>query len=412
MSLVNDASGEGGGFIADLSHDSGPIVVYGAHLRLTDLVLTALKRNGLRPVCITDGRRELAGGTVDGIPILTPEDMMARYHDARVLICPSNEFLSVWDFLWENGMSRLYDVLDLTSDMDLEEEGFSSRAAATMRIALETQRRMVESRRGGVAITQANFIVTEFCNLNCRYCCNLMPYITDKQHYPVDGILGAARRLESAVDSLVNVVLVGGEPFLYPDAHVLIREFDAMPKVERVSMFSNGGILPRAECLQALREAKKSHVIVSDYGPLSAKTRELGNLFDANEISHDIRHFTGDWRDMGGFAKRGRPAAAQRAVFRGCWTKNCSAILDGRLYRCPRAAFGARIGKVANPAADFIDLRDETQSIETLRKRIDKLVFGRDFIAACDFCDGMDVTKPPIDPAVQQPRGVMPDDME
>lgn len=400
----------GTGSIFDtLRRDGAPIVVYGAYLRLTDLVRLALRRNGFQPACLTDGRRELAGGNIDGMPILTPEDMLEKYRDAHIFICPSNEFWSVWDFLWENGATRLHNVEELTADIALDDPELSFRAKATLQLALETQKRMVDNRRGGVYLTQADFILTERCNLNCRHCCNLMPYIKDKKDYPAKEILVSARRLADASDRIINAVLVGGEPFLYRDLPLVANGLAAMDKVDRVSIYTNGAAMPSAESVSAMRNTDKVHVIVSDYGPLSTKVSALTALLAENGISHDIRRFTGDWRDMGGFAKRGRMAEDMRQVFRGCSTKNCTAIMGGVIRRCPRAAFGARLGFVPDPTGDKVNLLDETMKVDQLRENLRKLLFQRDTILACDYCDGQNVDSPPINPAEQQPWGVAPD---
>ena len=59
-------------------------------------------------------------------------------------------------------------------------------------------------------------------------------------------------------------------------------------------------------------------------------------------------------------------------------------FLDGRLYFCPRASFGSKLGMPDDPN-DFVDLRAENDR-ETLRRKIFELNQRR-YIAACNYCD-------------------------
>lgn len=392
-----------------LRREPAPIVVYGVNLRLTEVTLLALRENGFTPVCLTDGRRELAGTVVDGLPVLTPEDVFEKYHNAHVFICPSNAILSVRKYLLQNGMNRLYDVIELIKSIDFENPGLLRTVPAeTVRTALAAQRSMLTGGTGEVGINQATLIVTERCTLNCAACSNCMPYFSNPADYPVDQLVHAAERISQAVDFIGNLSISGGESFLYKELGSLIAELDDIDNITSIQVFTNGTLIPADDLIAQMARIKKLVVVGSNYGEHSWRIKELAAKLRANNIVYEERNFTGEWRDLGRFSKRGLNKAALKDIYLGCYGHTCNPILGNRLYRCCRSAFGTKLGFIPDYPSDYVVIDNSGTSILELREQIGSLLFRRNYLHGCDHCDGISVNNPPVEEALQQPRGTIP----
>lgn len=377
-----------------------PVVVYGAYSRLTEPTLFALREKGIEPLCLADGRLEVTGTRKEGLEILSPDQLVERYPDADVFICLPKEFWTVWDILAGRGMTRLHDVVDLLRDVEAPEEGMFGMSRALFVQARETHERLVSGRRGEVSLPYVNFVVTERCTLKCRACNELMPMFCQPRDYGVEALIRQGTRLLDALDVLVSATIVGGEPLLYRDLPVLIRELAKFPKIHLVDVVTNGTLLPDKPVLESMAECGKAHVVISDYGPVSKKVRELKETLTAYAIPHDSQRFT-EWIDLGGTEKRNRTRLESKAVFRNCLFKMCPTILDGKCHRCARAAFGYQLGHTPASPRDYINLDDAAASAEEIRRQVQRIFLQDHYPMACDYCDGGDVAAPSI-PAGEQ----------
>lgn len=396
---------ESGGIIALLRREPSPIVVYGVNLRLTEAVLLALRWHGFTPVCLTDGRRELAGGMIDGVPVLTPEEVFARYRDAHVFICPSNAILGVREYLAQNGMTRLHDAIELVNSLDYAAPGLLKTVPPeTVRTALAAQKSMLTEGTGEFAINQATLIVTERCTLNCVACSNCMPFFTRPADYSLEQLVHASQRLAGAVDFIGNLSVSGGESFLYKDLGKLLSRLDAIENITSLQVFTNGTLVPSEELVRLMREIRKLVVIGSNYGKHSRRIGELADVLRANGIAYEERHFSGEWRDLGDFSERGLGTDGLRELYLSCYGHTCNPILDGHLYRCCRSAFGTKLGFIPKYPGDFVDLVEPEMPLHKLRSKLYDLLFDTTYLRGCDHCDGISVNNPPIEEAIQQLR--------
>lgn len=389
-----------GKIIKEIRDSGAETVVYGANCQLTELTLHALERFGIKPACLADGRLEYDGREMHGLPVISPDKLVADHPGAHVFICLTREFWTVRDMLWERGKGNLHDVAALLAEVPISDPMFG-KTASFLVTARDTHARLVETRTGGVSLPFANFIVTERCSLNCRACNNSMPLIKHKLDYAADDLLLYARRITDALDVLVSGTIIGGEPFLYTELPRIIRGLSAFDKITKVEVVTNGTLIPREDIVEAMRGTPKVHVTISKYPTVKQRIPELTALLEDNGIPCDLGNYT-EWKDMGDMSNRGRNLTQMVEVFRNCTLKNCPSILGGKLYHCSRAAFGARLGFVPTAADEVVPLDDPTLSGEDIRERVRKVFFNRKTLAACNFCDGGDVASPAIIAALQQ----------
>lgn len=378
--------------------DGRPVILYGVDLQLSEVALCALRTLGIEPVACTDGRTPLVGSQWHGLPIQAPEAVPMRFNQPHVVICPSLEFWTVHDRLWNMGLENLVSAADVIAAVGVDRLELK-KSASTVRAAMQVQERHQASRQGGVFLPMVNLILTERCTLNCRYCSTLTPYITTKRDYAVADMVNWIERLSAAVDDVISFHLIGGEVFLHQDVGAVIEAAAGMDNFRRVSIVTNATLLPTPAALAAMRATPKAHVFISNYGALSRKLVALKTLLKENGIPVDEQP-QDDWRDMGGLERRGRDRDANRIVFRDCIGKNCGTLLAGKLHRCTRSAFASRTGHVMEFPDDSIDLTTDGQSA-AVREKIRSLFFQQDYLAVCDYCDGARIDTPKIRAAEQ-----------
>lgn len=385
--------------VAEAKRDFSTVVVYGANCQLTEITLHALRARGVEPAFLADGRLEYNGARRHGLEVLSPERLAAEHPDAVVFIALTREFWTVYDMLWEKGMTRLRDVAELLDAVEIDGPMFGQ-SASFLRTARDTHARLVATRRGQVSLPFVNFVLTERCSLNCRACNNLMPLVRDKRDYDKDKLLSYAGKLTDALDVLVSATIIGGEAFLYGGLPEIISGLSSFEKITKVEVVTNGTMIPREPALAAMAASPKVHVTISEYPGVRQKMAELTALFAERGIPCDIGNFT-EWRDMGGVSRRGRTAGEIRRVFRDCAFKNCPSIVDGKLYRCSRSAFGTRLGFIPPVPAEYIDLDNPDLAAADIREKVKRLFIDAKTLSACDYCDGGDVTAPSITAAEQ-----------
>lgn len=380
----------------------GRTVVYGARALLSEMTVRALEKLGIGPDCLADGRQDLLElGELNGLPVVGLEELAREYGDADIFICLTREYWTVRDILETKGFkaSRLHDVAGLLHGVRIAGDGMFGQSTRQLEQAVLSHKRLVETRRGRLSLPFVNMIVTERCSLNCADCNNLIPHIRDRRDYGAGALLEQMSRLMGGIDSLVVGSVIGGEPFLYPELAGLIRGLRRHDRIERLELVTNGTLIPRAELVDVLAR-NQVHVVISDYGPLSPVLRELRKIFEAGGVSHDVAAFN-DWYDMGNLAKRGRNDADLGITFTNCKFKYCPTLLGGKLYRCSRSAFGTRVGAIPPAAGEGIDLNDPGLDAEAVRRQVGDLFYGRDWLSACDYCDGGNIGGYTIPPAIQ-----------
>lgn len=379
--------------------DAEPVVVYGAGTLLSRATVAALRKHGVNPIAFADGRVEMDGTELAGLPVMSADSLAERHPSAHVFICLTREYGTVRDILSTKGMRNLHDVVQLLSDFPEhggEDDGLehlvTSHAGAVM------------SHGGGLAPPLVNLIVTEYCSLNCRDCCNLMPYVQDRKHFHPDELLRAAWALAEAVDILPRLRLIGGEPFVYPSLAQVIDGLAPMEKARNISLATNGTVMPSSETVRSMKAAGKVHVLINHYGVGPDCSRELCALLGDEGIAYTLDS-ANRWSDMGGREKRNRSASRLSEVYAKCTTKACAVVLAGKVYNCARSAFGTRVGWLDTPSDEEVDLFDCPGGVAEKRRRIRRLLFEKPFLSACDYCEGTRVDSPTIEPARQMARG-------
>lgn len=236
--------------------------------------------------------------------------------------------------------------------------------------------------RGTLYLYHVELPVTLKCSLKCAKCGFLMPYFQNPVDYPAKDLLLYMDKLFDCVDTIQIFRILGGEPFLYRDLEAVIRKALSSDKVKTVDIVTNGTIVPNDKILSAMKNPRLT-VQISDYGKYSRKKEELKAACDKAGVKCVIRGSKEKtWIDPGGLEYRGRTVKQMKKQMRHCGNI-CRNFHNGKLYYCPRASFGTKLG-IPDAERDYVDFTKGLNR-EELRKEIFELN-QRKYLIACNYC--------------------------
>ena len=378
-----------------------PLVIFGASI-VGELLLRICRREQLAVDCFCDNDTHKTGQALGGIEVLDAKTLRTKYEDAVFLISAA-DIGDVIDQLHHQGYSKWFAGGLLLGDVDLAEGELSAPAdfvEYTVGACITCHENYLNPDK--VFLRSVDVIVTERCSLKCRDCANLMQYYSQPRNCDTEELLRSIDALCRCVDQINEFRVIGGEPFMNKDWHVAVKRCLNEPKVKRVVIYTNGTIIPRDEHVEVLKNDKVL-VMATDYGALSKRIEGLIDMLAHHHIAY-YRLKAGRWSDCSRIARHGRDPERQKAIFRACCVHNLTTLSDGKLYRCPFAANADRLGAVPTFAGELVVLPhavEEPQDLAETRKRIRAFLLGKEYLEACDYCEGRSYGAPEIPPAVQ-----------
>lgn len=224
------------------------------------------------------------------------------------------------------------------------------------------------------------FVVTDYCNLNCRGCTHYSP-LAAKEFEPLDRLERNVARLGRISDGgskLGSVYLIGGETLLYP--HIV----EAMAVMRRhfphtaIFIFTNGLSLPRMsdEFWDAAR-LYDIEIAITRY-PIKFDYDEVERLCAGKGVKYRV---FGDRGNKGEFFRFGLDPHKQQNKYIShfkCYNRGCVSIVGDRIYPCSISACIGHLNKVAGNTfshveGDSLDI-DKVNDIKQIRRLRDKPV--------------------------------------
>jgi organic radical activating enzyme len=249
-----------------------------------------------------------------------------------------------------------------------------------------------------LVIPYLELCVTPRCTLRCRHCANLMQYYPSElsKDYPLEKLCASLENFIACVDSIISLRILGGEPLLHKGLPALLRYARGSGKVGRISVVTNGTLLPDDDTLLAMKETR-AVMYISNYGDHSRKLDTLCKLLGNEGICFQTETVL-TWR-LHGFSRYGYTVDEVRDVYTGCDVP-CKTLVNGELHICPRSAHGTALGVIEKRDADYVDIFSGNISE---RKRKIRALYDIDYVEACFFCKKND-DRIPI-PAGEQDHG-------
>lgn len=246
-------------------------------------------------------------------------------------------------------------------------------------------------------IASLDFVITNYCNLRCKFCSHAIPYC--KKHENFD-----AQQITQDLDKLLDVSYVsclgilGGEPFLHPKFYDVIRNISNLKnlnKIESIRIVTNAVLLPKDDLLKSLLNIPNVYVYISNYGE---KSKNMNNLIDkcnAFGIPLYVCPYESYWQDLGDFSySRNYTSLELENLFKFCGVASaCFQLINGKLYSCPRLPSLNEHELIPYNKSAFIDVRNTP--IEHLNSNLSDYLYNR--ILNCQFCDGVHKFSPIVE---------------
>ncbi len=200
--------------------------------------------------------------------------------------------------------------------------------------------------------------ICHICNLNCKGCCDFSNLRVDRGFYDFDRFTRDLLRMKELFWGIGKIRLMGGEPFLNPDAADYAEKCrEIFPDCD-LRIVSNGLLLPSVDLrtLQRLRDCGCS-VDISTYPPTAAKRKEIEEAAKragiAVNFSVPMKFFFRTILET--------PVDDPAPAFRNCVFTHCHMMSDGRLAPCSYAACISRLNRFYGtdfPENDYFDLAE------------------------------------------------------
>lgn len=393
-------------FIEAVSTTSRPVVVFGASA-IGKIVLDSLDILNVRPVCFCDNDVQKQRELFHGYEVVPFERLCAVHPDALVVIAAGRYFNEIRQQLSKAGLKKIFSDVDVITCIDFKKAPRSKLERIDWHLAkLGMLSKIMDLHRGSFHIPRLNVVVTSRCTLKCEHCSSLMPHYKTQSDFDTSKIISSLDKIFACTDLIYHVELLGGELFLNKDLPVIAKYLLNSGRILHVDVITNGTVLPTVKVLESIRHDSVS-VVINDYGKLSKKTGPLSDVLKRLGIDFRInRHWA--WADLGGFESRNLSESELTNLFAKCNFNSCAELLCGKLHRCPRSSHGTKTGLLPEYPDDFIDTLDPPTSDDIFKEILRAFFFDKNFIRACDHCDGNTGDSLTLTPAKQLTLGINP----
>jgi organic radical activating enzyme len=397
-------------------NNNSPLIIFGAGA-IGEMTYHACKEYGLEVVCFADDKMN---GILRGLDIVHTDELKKRYIDPVFLICSPN-IQDMTERLRDLGYTKWYscgvvlkgfEVRPVHCNTALHEKIDPNRLPRAER---ELEQDYVDYLASSCILAQESFmdpnklftknidlVITEKCSMACTDCSNLMPYYESPRNYTLETLMHAIDILCQYFDEIYEIRVIGGEPFMNKDFHKIVKRLTQEPKVGKVTIYTNGTIVPNEVQLEELKH-EKLFLYITDYGKLSRNLEKLEAKLQENNIFHYTQKASG-WTDCASIEKHNRTTDENIDLFKKCCATNLATVSEDKLFRCPFAANAFQFKGIPDDPDDYIDLQKlEESNIGSVEasQRIKEFLLDKKYIPACDYCAGRSYGDPEIIPGIQ-----------
>jgi hypothetical protein len=388
--------------IEELKRHKGPVFIFGTG-NYGAMALYSLKKHGIKIHGFCDNNKLNWGTDFHGVKVNSPKILLQQDSDTIVLIA-SLRFRYMKRQLAESRNIRTMLCDFLFSKLDLSGIDVKTPIERLLwMLDLYIFSTDADRDEKKLKVNSLDIVVTEKCSLRCRNCSNLMQYYQKPKDWDVNEVIPAIDRFMRNVDKLHEARVIGGEPFMYRNWADVVHRISSYDNCDKVTIFTNGTIVPKDDVLKSIRGEKLS-MIISDYGTIS---KNLSRLKDAlirvgiPFIIYEIEY----WQDCSSIQFRHRGEKELENLFGDCCVNDTLTLLNGRLYTCPFAAHVNNLNAVPIKYRDeFVDLNDSNEI--NLKNRIRALLSVENCLKACYFCAGRNYDAERIEVALQADKPI------
>lgn len=232
--------------------------------------------------------------------------------------------------------------------------------------------------RNKVIVSEIVVILTTRCTMRCKGCMNFMwAFDKDVIDVPLEQTCQALSRIIEAVDCIVSVSVIGGEPFLADSFMGVLQFLEKQEKVLVTYITTNGTVPIKDEWIPLL---KRDNLLlrISNYEHI-VKQDSLVESCITNGI-HFCHDSIGDWIDFGNMEKRNRNEDQLRMQYEGCmFSRRCKTMWGDQLFACQVSGSLEKLGKVDGISLNISECSD-------LRNELLEFLLTPNY-EACDYCE-------------------------
>jgi len=375
-----------------------PVIIFGAR-SVGEALFYACRDAGIKVECFCDNDLNKTKKLVCDTKVIHTSDLKKKYKDAVFLISAA-DIKDVVDQLKHLGYSKWYPSILLLRNFDIYQYNYSvpvDFVEYTVAACLFCHDSFLTP--GKLFLRSVDIIITERCSLRCQDCSNLMRYYKSPKDCDTKELYKNIDRFLDIVDEVNEFRVLGGEPFMNKDAHLIIKKLIEEPKVKKIVIYTNGTIPLRGDQIKSLK-SEKVLFIITDYGKLSRNLNTLTKQLSENNIAFYVQK-AGGWTDCSKIKKHSRNIKKQEEIFRNCCAKNTVTLSNNYLFRCPFSANAYRLRAVPDYKNDYVDIFNTSIDINEMKMKIKGFLLNKKFLKTCDWCNGRSFGDQIITPAIQ-----------
>lgn len=374
-------------------YKSKKVSIYGATVG-GNVIYQHLTARGVKVEYFYD--RKHAGEQFCGILVKNPEGIEK---DEMIINVLTRSFDSAVQTMQQLELSKVYTCINLIKEIDIRRLNLKK---DEMEVAIDFLKNYsiyangINSRK--FILPALEVFITEKCTLRCRDCSHLIPYYTNREHYNLKEIIESLENVLKVAAYIEDLIILGGEPLLYPDLINLLVWGDKTSKIGKMTIISNGTIMPSNKLIEIMK-ATGTRIRISNYGKHSIKLDEIRRVCEEKEISCFVN--SEEWIDMGKIENHNYTIAKLKEIFVDCPFASSLLLLKGRVYRCAHIAHLHNLGKVSDEKKDYVDFTElKAEQIEMKKTELEEYLHC-EYLQTCTYCNGIKNSIKGIEPAIQ-----------
>jgi len=382
------------------------VVLFGAG-DIGELANYALNVIGVSANYFCDNSLKKHGTKYLGIEVISPTKLIELGDDIDIFI--SNNYISTINSqLKKENFKNIYDCVELLKNTDFSKsEKIKCLHPLKIERRIEYYRNMClkeeYSTSGVLNIKSLDVQITERCSLKCTNCSNLMQYYEKPVNSDLNQLFLAIDRFMQCVNKIYEFRVLGGDPFMNKELYKVVNKLKEYKQVQKIIIYTNAKIVPKGENLSCLQDDKVI-LDITNYGEASTKHDEIVKVCEENNVPYSTT-LTTVWQDSGRILPfQNRSPEENKKKFINCCNSDILSMLHGKLYRCPFSANITNLKAIPENKSEIVDLCDENIPIAKLKEEIKSLTYNKDFLTACQYCNGRDYTVVDIKAAEQSKK--------